>query len=42
MKGSKAESKGRDKREPAKEKGSWDMRLRQIKRNKRDKEKAYY
>lgn len=41
MKGSKAESKGRDKREPAKEKGSWDMRLRQIKRNKRETKRKH-
>lgn len=41
MKGSKAESKGRDKREPTKEKGSWDMRLRQIKRNKRETKRKH-
>lgn len=34
MRRSKAESKGRDKRKPREEKDSWDVTLRQIKRNK--------
>lgn len=36
MRRSKAESKGRDKRKPREEKDSWDVTLRQIKRNKKE------